>query len=127
VCWAHESWRAGGAGIDSLTYAREPMDLVYDRFALRLDGPMIRGDGSRLQGAFRLHVDFAQASVTPQKNGVIEVYVDDGGGLDRPFLQEKINGVWGVWKYQLPVAEESALVGFFAEAERRRVSPRPTA
>jgi hypothetical protein len=103
------------------------LELVYDRFALRLDGPMIEEMGLDFKGLFRLHVNFAQASLTPRKSGLVEVYVDDGGGLDRPFLQEKIDGVWGVWKFQVPAAEESALVEFFAEAERRRVAPRPTA
>jgi hypothetical protein len=102
------------------------MELVYDRFALRLDGSMIEVMGLDFKGLFRLHVNFAQASLTPKKNGMVEVYIDDGGGLERPFLQEKINGVWGVWRFLLPVSEESALVDFFAEAERRRVAPRPT-
>jgi hypothetical protein len=30
-------------------------------------------------------VNFAQASLTPKKQDTLEVYLDDGGGLDRPF------------------------------------------
>jgi hypothetical protein len=101
------------------------LELVYDRFAFRLDGPMIEVMGLDFKGLFRLHVNFAQASLTPQKNGMVEVYVDDGGDPGRPFLQEKISGVWGLWRFQLPVSEESAFVDFFAEAERRRIAPRP--
>ena len=87
---------------------------------------MIEAMSLDFKGLFRLHVNFAQASLTPQKNRMIEVYADDDGGLDRPFLQDKISGVWRVWKFQLSAVEESALVEFFAEAERRRVSSRPT-
>lgn len=29
-------------------------------------------------------MNFAQASLTPQKNDMLEIYVDDGGALDRP-------------------------------------------
>ena len=73
---------------------------------IRLDGPMIELVGRDFKGIFRHHVNFAQASLTPQKNGKVELYVDDGGGLDRPFLQEKISGVWGLWRFQLPPEEE---------------------
>jgi hypothetical protein len=101
-------------------------ELVYDRFAMRLDGPMIEVMGLDFKGLFRLHVNFAQASLTPKKHEMFEVYVDDGGGLDRPFLQEKITGIWGLWRFLLPLSEEAAFVDFFAEAERRRASPRST-
>jgi hypothetical protein len=101
-------------------------ELVYEDFVMRLDGPMIEVVGSSFKGLFRLHVNFAQASITPRKHDMLEVYVDDGGGLDRPFQQEKIQGVWGLWRFEVPVAEESAFVDFFAEAERRRTAPRVT-
>jgi hypothetical protein len=101
-------------------------ELVYEDFVMRLDGPMIEIVGSSFKGLFRLHVKFAQASITPKKHDMLEVYVDDGGALDRPFQQEKIQGVWGVWRFEVPVTEESAFVDFFAEAERRRTAPRPT-
>ena len=104
-----------------------PTELVYDSFAMRLDGPMIEIVGRDFKGLFRHHVNFAQASLTPKKHDMLEVYVDDGGGLDRPFLQEKILGVWGLWRFLLPVAEEATLVDFFSEAEARRTAPRPTA
>jgi hypothetical protein len=99
-------------------------ELVYEDFVMRLDGPMIEVVGSSFKGLFRLHVNFAQASITPRKHDMVEVYVDDGGGLDRPFQQEKIQGVWGLWRFEVPVTEESAFVDFFAEAERRRTAPR---
>jgi hypothetical protein len=99
-------------------------ELVYEDFVMRLDGPMIEVVGSSFKGLFRLHVNFAQASITPKKNDMLEVYVDDGGALDRPFQQEKIQGVWGLWRFEVPVTEESAFVDFFAEAERRRTAPR---
>ena len=99
-------------------------ELVYEDFVMRLDGPMIEVMGSSFKGLFRLHVNFAQASITPRKHDMVEVYVDDGGGLDRPFQQEKIQGVWGLWRFEVPVTEESAFVDFFAEAERRRTAPR---
>lgn len=102
-------------------------ELVYEDFVMRLDGPMIEVVGSSFKGLFRLHVNFAQASITPRKHDMVEVYVDDGGGLDRPFQQEKIQGVWGLWRFEVPVTEESAFVDFFAEAERRRTAPRATA
>ena len=57
---------------------------------------------------------------------MLELYFDDGGELDRPFLQDKISEVWGLWRFTLPASEESALVEFFAEAERLRTAPRPT-
>ncbi|HWH20647.1 MAG TPA: hypothetical protein VN671_08940 [Solirubrobacterales bacterium] len=101
-------------------------ELVYEDFVMRLDGPMIEVMGSSFKGLFRLHVNFAQASLTPKKHDTLEVYVDDGGGLDRPFQQEKIQGVWGLWRFVVPVTEESAFVDFFAEAERRRTAPRAT-
>src|SRR6201999_4065071 len=101
-----------------------PMELVYEDFVMRLDGPMIEIVGRSFKGLFRHHVKFAQASLTPKKHDPIEVYVDDGGGLDRPFQQEKIQGVWGLWRFVVPVTEESAFVDFFAEAERRRTPPR---
>jgi hypothetical protein len=85
---------------------------------------MIEAMGATFKGLFRLHVNFAQASLTPQKHDMVEVYVDDGGGLDRPFVQEKILGVWGLWRFTVPVTEEPALLDFFAEAERRRTAPR---
>jgi hypothetical protein len=103
-----------------------PMELVYEDFVMRLDGPMIEVVGSSFKGLFRLHVNFAQASITPKKHDMLEVYVDDGGGLDRPFQQEKIQGIWGLWRFTVPVTEESAFVDFFAEAERRRTTPRAT-
>jgi hypothetical protein len=99
-------------------------ELVYERFMLRLDGPMLEVVGADFKGLFRLHVNFCQASLTPKKNGMVEIYVDDGGALDRPLLQPKISGIWGVWKFIVPPSEESALIDFFAEAERRRVTPR---
>jgi hypothetical protein len=102
------------------------MELVYDDFVLRLDGPMLEVMGRSFKGLFRLHVNFAQASLTPKKSEMLEVYVDDGGGLDRPFLQEEINGVWHVRRFLVPATEESALVEFFTEAEHRRSAPRPT-
>lgn len=101
-----------------------PMELIYEDFVMRLDGPMIEVVGSSFKGLFRLHVNFAQASITPKKHDMVEVYVDDGGALDRPFQQEKIQGVWGLWRFTVPVTEESAFVDFFAEAERRRTAPR---
>ena len=101
-------------------------ELVYEDFVTRLDGPMIEVVGSSFKGLFRLHVNFAQASITPKKHDMVEVYVDDGGALDRPFQQEKIQGAWGVWRFEVPVTEESAFVDFFAEAERRRTAPRAT-
>jgi hypothetical protein len=100
------------------------MELVYDEFVLRLDGPMIELVGRDFKGIFRHHVNFAQASLTPKKNQMLELYVDDGGALDRPFLQDKISGVWGVWRFQLPDSEESALVDFFSAAERLRTARR---
>jgi hypothetical protein len=103
-----------------------PTELVYEDFVMRLDGPMIEIVGRSFKGIFRHHVNFAQASITPKKHDTIEVYVDDGGGLDRPFQQEKIQGVWGLWRFEVPVSEESAFVDFFAEAERRRTAPRAT-
>ena len=103
-----------------------PMELVYEDFVMRLDGPMIEIVGRSFKGIFRHHVNFAQASLTPQKHDTVEVYVDDGGGLDRPFQQEKIQGIWGLWRFIVPVTEESAFVDFFAEAERRRTTPRAT-
>ena len=102
----------------------DDLELVYEAFALRLDGPMIEVMGRDFKGLFRLHVNFAQASLTPKKQETLELYVDDGGALDRPFLQEKIQGVWGMWRFPLPASEESALVDFFGEAERRRTAPR---
>ena len=99
-------------------------ELVYEEFVMRLDGPMIEIVGAIFKGIFRHHVNFAQASITPKKHDTIEVYVDDGGGLDRPFQQEKIQGIWGLWRFTVPVTEESAFVDFFAEAERRRTAPR---
>lgn len=101
-----------------------PMELIYEDFVMRLDGPMIEVVGASFKGLFRLHVNFAQASITPKKHDMVEVYVDDGGALDRPFQQEKIQGVWGLWRFEVPVTEESAFVDFFAEAERRRTAPR---
>ncbi len=101
----------------------DPTELVYEEFVIRLDGSMIEVVGRDFRGLFRHHVNFAQASLTAKKNGMLEVYVDDGGALDRPFLQEKIQGVWGMWKFLVPATDESAFVDFFAEAERRRVSP----
>lgn len=101
-----------------------PMELIYEDFVMRLDGPMIEVVGASFKGLFRLHVNFAQASITPKKHDIVEVYVDDGGALDRPFQQEKILGVWGLWRFEVPVTEESAFVDFFAEAERRRTAPR---
>jgi hypothetical protein len=101
-----------------------PTELVYEEFVMRLDGPMIEVMGPNFKGLFRLHVNFAQASLTPKKHDMLEVYVDDGGGLDRPFLQEKIQGVWGMWRFLVPATDESAFVDFFAEAERRRTAPR---
>jgi hypothetical protein len=103
-----------------------PTELVYEDFVMRLDGPMIEIVGASFKGLFRLHVNFAQASITPKKHDMVEVYVDDGGGLDRPFQQEKIQGVWGLWRFIVPVSEEPAFVDFFAEAERRRTAPRAT-
>ena len=100
-----------------------PTELVYEEFVIRLDGPMIELVGRDFRGIFRHHVNFAQASLTPKKNGKVELYVDDGGGLDRPFLQEKISGAWAEWRFQVPPEGESALVDFFSEAERRRVPP----
>lgn len=102
-----------------------PTELVYDEFVMRLDGPMIEVMGSSFKGLFRLHVNFAQASLTPKDGGMLEVYVDDGGGLDRTFLQQKIQGIWGMWRFLVPAADESAFVDFFAEAERRRAALRP--
>jgi hypothetical protein len=103
----------------------DPKELVYEEFVMRLDGSMIEVVGTNFRGIFRHHVNFAQASLTAKKHDMVEVYVDDGGSLDRPFLQEKIQGVWGMWKFLVPSTEESAFVDFFAEAERRRVSPQP--
>jgi hypothetical protein len=102
-------------------------ELAYEDFVMRLDGPMIEIVGRSFKGLFRLHVNFAQASLTPKKHDTVEVYVDDGGGLDRPFQQEKIQGIWGLWRFIVPITEESAFVDFFAEAERRRTGPRATA
>lgn len=102
-----------------------PMELVYEEFVMRLDGPMIEVVAPSFKGLFRHHVNFAQASLTPKKHEMLEVYVDDGGALDRPFLQEKIQGIWGMWRFVVPVTDESAFVDFFAEAERRRTAPRP--
>jgi hypothetical protein len=101
-------------------------ELVYEDFVMRLDGPMIEIVAASFKGLFRLHVNFAQASISPKKHDMVEVYVDDGGALDRPFQQEKIQGVWGIWRFEVPVSEESAFVDFFAEAERRRTAPRAT-
>src|SRR5215475_1021627 len=103
----------------------DAVELVYDVFVMRLDGPMIEVVARDFKGMFRHHVNFAQASLTPKKNGMVEVHVDDGGELDRPFLQEKTSGAWGMWRFTVPVGDESAFVDFFAEAERRRSTPRP--
>jgi hypothetical protein len=102
-------------------------ELFDEDFVMRLDGPMIEIVGASFKGLFRLHVNFAQASITPKKHDMVEVYVDDGGALDRPFQQEKILGVWGLWRFQVPATEEPAFVDFFAEAERRRTAPRAIA
>jgi hypothetical protein len=102
-------------------------ELVYEDFVMRLDGPMIEIVGRSFKGIFRHHVNFAQASITPKKHDTVEVYVDDGGAHDRPFQQENIQGVWGLWRFEVPATEESAFVDFFAEAERRRTAPRVTA
>jgi hypothetical protein len=99
-------------------------ELVYERFVLRLDGPVLEVMGADIKGLFRLHVNLAQASLTPKKNGMLEVYVDDGGALDRPLLQPEISGIWRVWRHEVPATEERALTEFFTEAERRRVNPR---
>lgn len=99
-------------------------ELVYPKFLLHLDGPVLEVMGEDFKGLFRLHVNFCQASLTPKKHGMLEMYVDNGGALDRPLLQPKISGSWGLWRFELPESEESALVDFFTEAERRRVAPR---
>lgn len=99
-------------------------ELVYEDFVLRLDGPMLETVASGIKGIFRLHVNFAQASLTAKKDGMLEVYVDDGGAIDRPLLQPEISGIWRVWRFQVPASEETVLTAFFAEAERRRTSPR---
>jgi hypothetical protein len=101
-----------------------PTELIYEEFAMRLDGPMIEVVGRSFKGLFRHHVNFAQASLTPKKHDMFEVYIDDGGGLDRPFLQQSISGIWGLWRFQLPLAEESTFIDFFTEAESRRTAPR---
>ncbi|MBS1880694.1 MAG: hypothetical protein JST31_14380 [Actinobacteria bacterium] len=99
-------------------------ELVYERFVLRLDGPVLEVMGAEIKGIFRLHVNFAQASLTAKKNGMLEIYVDDGGALDRPLLQSEISGIWRVWRYEVPATEEAALTEFFSEAEQRRSAPR---
>lgn len=99
-------------------------ELIYEKFVLRLDGPMLEVVGAEIKGIFRHHVNFAQASLTTKKDGMLEVYVDDGGALDRPLLQPQISGIWRVWRYEVPATEEAALTEFFAEAERRRSTPR---
>ncbi|MBS1886443.1 MAG: hypothetical protein JSU06_04565 [Actinobacteria bacterium] len=99
-------------------------ELLYEKFVLRLDGPILEVMGAEIKGVLRLHVNFAQASLTPKKDGMLEIYVDDGGALDRPLLQPQISGIWRVWRYEVPATEEPALAEFFAEAERRRSTPR---
>ncbi|MBS1895002.1 MAG: hypothetical protein JST59_27195, partial [Actinobacteria bacterium] len=71
-------------------------ELVYEGFVLRLDGPMLEVVAGDIKGIFRHHVNFAQASLTAKKDGMVEVYVDDGGALDRPLLQPEISGIWRV-------------------------------
>ncbi|HEY2052846.1 MAG TPA: hypothetical protein VGH14_02815 [Solirubrobacterales bacterium] len=102
-------------------------ELIYDDFLLRLDGPIVEVMSRDIKGVLRLHVNFAQASITPKKNDRLEVQIDDGGALDRPLLQPTINGIWKVWKTELPGTEEATLIDFFSEAERRRVAPRSRA
>lgn len=98
--------------------------LVYEKFVLRLDGPMLEVVGAEIKGILRLHLNFAQASLTAKKDGMLEVYVDGDGALDRPLLQPQISGIWRVWRFEVPASEDAALSEFFAEAERRRSTPR---
>ncbi len=45
-------------------------------------------------------------------------------GSTGPSSRRRSSGFWGLWRFEVPVTEESAFVDFFAEAERRRTAPR---